>query len=147
MYDIYDKSASVVWGSSEWQRRVLAEWDDTLARLTRLGAKVVVVMPLWYEQLEHVPADAPKPNIERLRALYTQWAARHRNQVRIADVAPLACPAGPPCGPVNGIDFRPDHVHFDDPGGTRVAAYLRSHVPSLARLAAAGRHLLGSVGR
>ncbi len=35
---------------------------------------------------------------------------------------------------MNGVDFRPDTVHFDDPGGIQVARYLRAHVPALARL-------------
>jgi hypothetical protein len=51
------------------------------------------------------------------------------------DVAPVACPAGPPCRPVRGVDFRPDSTHYDDPGGVQVAAYIRAHVPALARLA------------
>lgn len=123
-------------GSEEWRQRVLAEWDDTLRRVTARGAKVVVIQPLWYE---HAPADrldAPGPSIEKLRAMYVRWAALHRDRVSLVDPAPVVCPSGPPCGVVNGVDFRPDTIHFDDPGGLQVADYLVAHVPELARLAA-----------
>lgn len=134
MYDIYEKGTTVAWGSGEWERRVTAEWDGSLTRLTRRGASVVVILPIWYQRLAAVPPGAPGPSIESLRGLYTRWASAHRDQVTLVDVAPLACPAGPPCKPVNGIDFRPDNVHFGDPGGARAAAYLRAQVPALARL-------------
>jgi hypothetical protein len=123
-------------GSDEWRHQVLAEWDDTLRRVTARGAKVVVILPLWYE---HAPAkrlDAPGPSIEKIRDLYIRWAAIHRDKVSLVDPAPIVCPSGPPCGLVNGVDFRPDTIHFDDPGGIQVADYLISHVPELARVAA-----------
>jgi hypothetical protein len=121
-------------GSAEWARRVMAQWDDTLRRVTTGGAQVVVILPLWYEHSAPVRLDAPGPSVEKLRDLYVRWAARHK--VPVVDVAPLVCPAGPPCRAVNGLDFRPDTTHYDDPGGERVAAYLTAHVPALARLAA-----------
>ena len=123
-------------GSREWGRKVLAQWDGTLGRITRGGARVVLILPLWYERTRPVRLDAPGPSVEKMRDLYTRWAARHRDKVDVVDVAPVACPAGPPCGPVNGVDFRPDTTHYDDPGGVQVAAYLHAHVPALARLAA-----------
>jgi hypothetical protein len=54
--------------------------------------------------------------------------------VTLVDMAPLVCPAGPPCGAVNGVDFRPDTTHFDDAGGMRAATYLTARVPALLRL-------------
>jgi hypothetical protein len=122
-------------GSPEWRRRVLAEWDETLRRVTVGGARVVVVQPLWYEHARPNRLDAPGSSIEKLRDMYVRWAALHRDQVSLVDVAPVVCPSGPPCGPVNGVDFRPDTIHFDDPGGVKVADYLIAHVPELARLA------------
>lgn len=112
------------------------DWDDTLGRITRGGAQVVVILPLWYERNAPARLDVPGPGVEKTRDLYVRWAARHPGKVGLVDVAPLVCATGPPCGSVNGVDFRPDSTHYDDPGGVRVAAYLRSHVPSLARLAA-----------
>jgi hypothetical protein len=111
----------------------MAQWDETLGRITRGGAQVVVILPLWYEHSAPRRLDEPGPSVGKLRDLYTRWAARHH--VDVVDVAPLACPAGPPCAPVHGVDFRPDSTHYDDPGGVQVAAYLRAHVPALARLA------------
>jgi hypothetical protein len=111
----------------------MAQWDETLGRINRGGAQVVVILPLWYEKSSPHRLDEPGPSVDKLRDLYTRWAARHR--VAVVDVAPVACPAGPPCGPVRGVDFRPDSTHYDDPGGVQVAAYIRAHVPALARLA------------
>ncbi|MCW2912864.1 MAG: hypothetical protein JWN52_932 [Actinomycetia bacterium] len=138
IYDVYNGQLEIASGSPEWERRVLAQWEDTLTRITRNGAQVVTVMPLWYEHNPPVPLNAPGPSIEKLRDLYTRWASRHRDHVTLVDVAPVACPSGPPCGPVNGVEFRPDNSHFSDAGGSRVAAYLKSHVPALARLSGAG---------
>jgi hypothetical protein len=88
--------------------------------------------PLWFEH--NTPARPGEPDVGRLRALYTEWAGRHRDQVTLVDVAPVVCPAGPPCRPVNGVDFRPDTTHFDDAGGMQVATYLAASVPALLRL-------------
>jgi hypothetical protein len=134
LIEIWDVDAGtrVQSGSSEWARRVRAQWDDTLRRISRGGAQVVVILPLWYEHGSPHRLDAPGPSVEKLRDLYTRWAAARG--VTVVDVAPLVCPSGPPCEPVNGIDFRPDTTHYDDPGGAQVAAYLESHVPALARL-------------
>lgn len=134
IWDIQGENGAITSGSEEWRRRVMADWDITLARLTRGGARVVVILPLWYEHIPPARLDAPGPSVEKVRDLYTRWAARHRDKVRLVDVAPVACPTGPPCGTVNGIDFRPDTTHFDDDGGMLVAADLASRVPELAAL-------------
>ncbi|MFB9839802.1 SGNH hydrolase domain-containing protein [Actinoallomurus acaciae] len=134
IWDIEGATGKVPSGSEEWSRKVMAQWDDTLARVGRGGAQVVVILPLWYERSAPHRLDVPGPSVEKLRDLYVRWAARHRGKVSIVDVAPLVCPTGPPCGPVNGIDFRPDTTHYDDPGGSRVADYLTAHVPALTRL-------------
>lgn len=120
-------------GSEEWARRLMKQWDDTLHRVAAGGAQVIVILPLWYERSLPVKPGTPGRSVDKLRDVYRRWAAR--NKVQVVDVAPVACPAGPPCAPVGGIDFRPDTTHFDDPGGTRVADYLATHVPALARLA------------
>jgi hypothetical protein len=133
IYDIDAGDQGVASGSPEWGRRVMAHWDDALRRLAHGGAQVVVILPLWYERSAPHRLDEPGPSVEKLRDLYTRWAARH--QVAVVDVAPFVCPSGPPCGTVNGIDFRPDTTHYDDPGGALVAAYLISQVPALSRLA------------
>jgi SGNH domain (fused to AT3 domains) len=131
---IADPGRYVLPGSEEWRRRVLAEWDDTLRRVTAGGAKIVVIQPLWYEHARPARPDAPGPSVEKLRALYARWTARHRDKVSLVDTAPVVCPSGPPCEPVDGVDFRPDSTHFDDPGGVRLADYLVAHVPELSRL-------------
>jgi hypothetical protein len=134
IWDIDGGKAKIPSGSQEWARRVMAQWDDTLARIGRGGARVVVIMPLWYERSAPRRLDAPGPSAEKMRDLYVRWASGHRGRVSLVDVAPLVCPTGPPCREVDGIDFRPDTTHYDDPGGTRVADYLASHVPALTRL-------------
>jgi hypothetical protein len=136
IWSISTPNGEVAAGSPEWGRKLRSQWDETLGRVTRGGARVVLILPLWYERAAPVRLDAAGPSVEKMRDLYTRWAARHRDKVDVVDVAPVACPAGPPCAPVKGVDFRPDSTHYDDPGGVRVAAYLHAHVPALARLAA-----------
>jgi hypothetical protein len=117
----------------EWEKRVLAEWDKTLTRVTRENARVVLILPLWYAHTDHT--NSPFESVmRRYRSMHLQWAARHRDQVAVADVAPLVCPSGPACE-VPGLDYRPDGVHFGDQGGPRVAAYLMSHVRELREIA------------
>jgi hypothetical protein len=134
VWDLLTPQGKIAAGSPEWRRRTLRSWDDTLSRVTRQGASVVVVLPLWFEHAAPDPPGGPAPNFDRVRALYTWWAARHREQVTLIDVAPVVCPSGPPCGLVNGVDFRPDTTHFDDAGGMQVATYLAVHVPALLHL-------------
>jgi hypothetical protein len=138
--DVENGKAKIASGSKDWEGRLWAEWEDTLSRLTSNGAQVIVILPLWYEHVPPASLATPGPSVEKLRDLYTRWVSYHRDRVGLVDVAPVACPTGPPCGPVNGIDFRPDAVHFDDPGGARVAAYLKSRVSALTRLTSAGYH-------
>jgi hypothetical protein len=116
-------------GSPEWRRRTLESWDGTLSRVAHGGAKVVVVRPRWFAH-----ATPGQPDVQRVRDLYREWAGRHQNQVNLADIAPVACPTGPPCAVTGGIDFRPDGTHFDDPGGIQAATYLTTHVPALLSL-------------
>lgn len=130
LYDMVDGKRRIPFISPNIDRRILAEWDETLSRISRGGATVVVILPTWYGG--YVPTA--QAGIAKLRTLYARWAAAHR--LSLVDVTSLVCPAGPPCGPDNGQRFRPDTVHFGGAGGPLVASYLVSHVPALARLVA-----------
>lgn len=139
LYDIIDARGKIPWGGAEWKRRVVADWDDTLERVTRRGARVVLILPIWFQGRGPVPDTSPRPSIAKLRNLYAQWAKDHRDKVTVVDPAPVICPGGPRCGLVNGASYRPDSTHFADAGGSLAAAYLRTHVPILRRLAARSR--------
>ena len=100
IWDLDTGSGRAPAGSPRWRERIMASWDDTLRRVAGHHAKVIVVMPLW---LEHDQDNTHVAQVQYVRALYTEWAARHR--VTLFDPAPVACPAGPPCGPVNGLEL------------------------------------------
>ncbi len=133
LWDLDTGTGRVPAGSPQWRNRILTSWDETLRRVTRRHATVVVVMPLW---LEHDQGNAHVRQVQQVRALYAEWAARRH--VTVFDPAPVACPSGPPCDPVNGLDFRPDGTHFDDPGGMRVATDFMTRTAALRGLI--GRH-------
>ncbi|GAA0315670.1 hypothetical protein GCM10010151_02130 [Actinoallomurus spadix] len=121
-------------GTAGWERQIMAAWDETLARVTSGGAQVLLLLPLWWQDLPAGPQSKTDLPLGPLRDLYRRWAAGHPGRVTVVDIAPLVCPSGPPCRTAGGFDFRPDGAHYEDPGGTRVAAYLRAHVPALTHL-------------
>lgn len=129
LYHLYiSKEKTVLAGGPEWERRVSAQWDETLRRVTRDGAKVIVILPVWQEGVPSTPVTAPGSSVEKLRRLYVRWIAAQHGRVGVVDVAPFICPSGPPC---RGFNFRPDAIHFGLVSGPKVAAYLAAHVPEL----------------
>ncbi|GHH63577.1 hypothetical protein GCM10017673_04770 [Streptosporangium violaceochromogenes] len=132
--DIRVGSRVVKAGTAEWLGRRLADWDATLDRLSRTGARVAVVLPAWSARASKRTGcggefnfDPPSCGLatistEHLRRLYRRWAASHPGRVTLVDLAELACPGGIPCPErLSGVRLRDDDVHFS-PEGARLLA-------------------------
>jgi hypothetical protein len=115
--DIQIKGHLVRAGSDRWQQLMFGGFDRTLRRLG--DAAVIVILPTWWAG--H-PTDSPaKFPVERQRALFLAWAARHPGQVTTVDLGAVICPTGPPCRQVmNGVRLRKDSVHYAPAGLRRV---------------------------
>ncbi len=133
--DLVVNGRTVVAGTPEWEEIIQSRMDAALARLTYGGAKVVIATE---------PAPAPAPpnssppfNVEndnasylRLNALLRRFAARHRDDVMLVDVASLVCPSGPPCPAiVDGMQARPDSRHYTPAAAVWVARWLLGRIP------------------
>lgn len=121
----------IVAGTGEWRRRILESWDRLLARLG--DAHLVLVLPSWWAGW---PADYPAAfPVGRQRALFTTWAGRHADRVTVVDLAPVVCPAGPPCGQVvGGVRLRSDNVHYTHEGARLAGEKIMNNVEALRTL-------------
>jgi peptidoglycan/LPS O-acetylase OafA/YrhL len=110
-------------GSEAWRAAAFADWDATLERLTRAGARVVLVLPLQREGADpracrgERALAVPKcvePNLEInvLRHEYRLWADGHRRFVTIVDPDDLLCPADPCPARLGDVDLFTDGVHL-----------------------------------
>jgi hypothetical protein len=131
--DLVVNGRTVVAGTPEWEAIIQSRMDAALARLTYGGAKVVIAT-------EPAPAPAntaPTFNVQndnasyaRLNALLLRFAARHRNDVLLVDLASLVCPSGPPCPAiVDGMQVRPDSRHYSPTAAVWAARWLLSQIP------------------
>jgi len=118
-------------GSEEWRRLILEGWTRTLGRLAE--AHVVLILPTWWAGWPRdTPASYP---VGRQRSLFRTWARLHAGRVTVVDLAPVICPAGPPCQQVvGGVRLRTDHVHYTAEGARRVIAKIMADAPILRDL-------------
>jgi SGNH domain (fused to AT3 domains) len=122
---------TVVAGSGEWQTRISASWDRLLGRLGE--ARVVLVLPTWWTGAP--AAFPPWFSVRRQRELFQSWAGRHTDRVTVVDLAPVLCPAGPPCpDTVGGVRLRTDQVHFTPEGARRAVDRIFDDVADLKTL-------------
>ena len=127
-------------GSPETDRVLTQRADVMAARLTRTGARVVILT-----QAARAPGaglgvsshPTPTDDLEftRLNQLLMRIAARHPTSIGIVDLAALLCPAGPPCPErIDGMRPRPDGSHFTAESSVWAARWLFQHFPEgLAR--------------
>jgi hypothetical protein len=118
-------------GGDRWRQLILDAWDRTLGRLG--AAAVVLILPTWWADL---PATASASfSVDRQRALFRAWAARHPGRVIPIDLGPAVCPGGPPCHQVmNGVRLRSDYLHYSPEGINRVISAIMAGSAPLANM-------------
>jgi len=121
---VYDIEVNGAWHSacSEWwQRFYQAEETKDLALLGSTGAHV------WVATIAQPGADFYAPSIGS-KAQCANRLTRHlapAMHASILDVAAHICPHPSVCGTsLNGQELRPDGLHFADPGGRPLAAWV-----------------------
>jgi len=128
--DLVVNGRTVVAGTPEWERVIMARMDTALARLTYGGAKVVMLTEPAPAPTTSGPQETSDPKADndgyvRLNALLRRFQARHRGAVMVVDVAALVCPGGPPCpATVDGTQPRPDSRHLTPAASTWVARFV-----------------------
>jgi hypothetical protein len=133
--DLVVNGRTVVAGTAEWEQIIQSRMDTALERLTYGGAKVVIVTEPAPAPMQ--PGTAPPFNVandnasySRLNALLRRFAARHKNNVLLVDLASLVCPSGAPCpATVDGMDARPDGRHYAPAAAVWAARYVLSKIP------------------
>jgi peptidoglycan/LPS O-acetylase OafA/YrhL len=141
-YDILAGGKVLAGGSPGWEQAIFADWDRVLARLTKRGAHVVLVLPILGVAENPATCSAPedlasetctRPYLSDggLRTEYLRWAATHQSEVTVIDPDPVLCPGGGQECPaeVSGIALRSDGVHFTQQGAIFAAAGLLSLLP------------------
>ena len=140
-YDILQDGKVLAGGTPEWQQAVFADWDSVLARLTRRGAHVVLVLPPHNTGVN--PTSCTKPSDLSvsgcthpyfqdgvLRTEYRLWAAGHQSQVTLINPDPALCPNDEVCPAVlSGVTLRSDGVHYTQQGAVLVVKALFSFLP------------------
>ena len=120
-------------GSPESDAMLLQKFDELRARMTSTGARLVLVtVPPRAATSERFPQPNPAEafTYQHLNNLIRVFARDHPGQVYVADLARIACPAGPPC-PVamDGVVLRAkDGGHFDGGGPAWVAPRLLDEI-------------------
>ncbi len=131
-------------GSQEWRKAVYADWDRTLARLTRSGAPVALILPLYgetgipskcagLEYLAEAKCITPWVLNGPLRALYADWAKGHPDKVVVIDIVDELCPTVPCPADIDGIHLRMDGVHLTTEGSILVARMVLARLPAELR--------------
>jgi peptidoglycan/LPS O-acetylase OafA/YrhL len=116
-------------GTPEWDEAMLNQWEEARARLEAGGARLVfLTLP---RRADGIRPDGVFPDeAERrvhLNDLYRQFAARHPDDVTVADLAHIVCPSETTCPPTeaDGTVIRPrDGDHFEGDGPTWLAPRL-----------------------
>jgi peptidoglycan/LPS O-acetylase OafA/YrhL len=132
--DLVVDGRTVVAGTPEGEKEIMARMDAALARLTAGGAHVALVTeagpaPNPAQGTLTTSAKADNDGYVRLNALLRRFQARHRDDVTLVDLATKLCPAGPPCPEkVDGLHARPDGRHFTPTAATWAARYILTQV-------------------
>jgi len=122
-------------GDAEMMRRM----DATLARITKYGARVVLVTiaapaPNDADGTTNTSNAVDDASYARLHSIDTRFAERHRDTVTVVDLADQICPNGPPCPEdVDGLRMRPDGRHFTPAAAAIEAQWLLPQVVTAVR--------------
>jgi hypothetical protein len=132
--DVIADGRTLVSGTPAGDNEMLRRMDAELARVTRFGAKVLMIT-----DAPPAPNDAQGTNASddavddasyaRLQSIDRRFAALHPDSVTLVDLTPRLCPQGPPCPElVDGIRMRPDGRHFTPAAATIQAAWLMPRI-------------------
>jgi len=133
--DLVVDGRTVAAGTPERDAEMLARMGAALHRLTRKGARVVLVT-----EAPHAPGRAFGQELKRstavddaefagLNQLLRRFARGHADETVIVDLAAKLCPAGSRCPErVEGIRPRPDGAHFDPPSAVWAARWLLKEI-------------------
>ncbi|HUS82766.1 MAG TPA: acyltransferase family protein [Dehalococcoidia bacterium] len=135
-------SVTLETGTAEWDAYVLSELQKETDVLTAWGAKLLLVTwpcsrpEVWTEIGDtgvQATADALW-RIDRLDALYRQFAEQHPDKVRLIDLNAFACPKGTYTDlVVDGVRLREDGTHFTPESSYIVARWLVPRITDAAR--------------
>jgi lysophospholipase L1-like esterase len=134
--DIVAGGRTLVSGTPAGDAEMLRRMNDALARITKYGAKVVLVTvaapaPNDAQGTTNSSNAVDNASYARLDRIERRFAAEHPDTVTIADLAHRLCPNGPPCPEeVEGLRMRPDGRHFTPTAATVAAEWL---MPQLIR--------------
>jgi len=121
-------------GEAEIQRRM--DWE--LARVTVYGAKVVLLTeaaaaPNSAQGVDNTSNSVDDASYARLNGILHRFAARHRGDVTLVDLAQHVCPGGAPCPEhVGGLRLRPDGRHFTPTAASIEAQWLMPKIVATA---------------
>ena len=129
----------LVSGSPEWKSVMLQRMDTRVKKFLATGARVVLMLEPPAVHTSASTADSEDVAYERMNAILTEVAAKHRREVTTVDLLPRVCPSGPPCQAIVPAfnphpktvaqTVRPDGIHYLPNGSLWLARWL---VPRIA---------------
>lgn len=120
--------AGYVFGTPEGDAKLLALVDESVARLTSGGARLVFLLnpPPTSGRIRPTIDLQAVADMAHLDDLLRVYASQHADRTAVLDLSPIACPGGSPCPTeVEGVTLRPDDGgHFSEAGAAYVAPRL-----------------------
>ncbi len=136
--DMIVNGKTLVSGTPAGDAEMLQRMDATLRRVTKYGAKVVLVTiaapaPNDAEGTVSTTRAVDEAGYARLDSLDRRFAAAHPDAVTLVDLAHRICPNGPTCPEtVDGVRMRPDGRHFDPTAASIAAQWLMPRIVAVS---------------
>jgi hypothetical protein len=132
--DVVVNGKILVSGTPAGDAEMLRRMNQTLARVTAYGAKVVLLTvaapaPNDAQGTNNASTKADDDGYARLDSIDRRFAALHPGKVTLVDLAHRLCPDGPPCPEdVDGLRMRPDGRHFTPTAAAIEARWLMPQI-------------------
>jgi peptidoglycan/LPS O-acetylase OafA/YrhL len=137
--DVIAAGKTLVSGTPSGDAEMLRRMDASLARLTKYGAKVVLVTvaaaaPNDAQGTQNTSNAVDDASYARLDDIDRRFAQPNPQSVTVLDLAHRICPNGPRCPEfVDGMRMRPDGRHFAPQAASIAANWLMPKIVAVAR--------------
>ncbi len=140
-WDILDRKVGDTWykfGTVGFDQSFVSELDAATTLLGSTGAKVIVLTTPFFSrpdlaiQTGRQWPEYDPVRVDRLNALYRDFAVQHPGRYTILDLNKFVSPDGKFTSELNGVQIRDDGVHFTEAGAEIVDRWLAPQIKAVA---------------
>jgi hypothetical protein len=141
-WEVFDRRIDgrlLEFGTPEWDANLTGLFSEAVDVLGSQGARVVFLTPPPTRSRPNdpgAPTEWKIPSTKRfahVAGLIRSVAEARPDQVSVIDLSSFVCPDDPCPAKVDGVELRPDGVHYDEIGGKVVADWLTPQLLALER--------------